>query len=92
VAIIMGQATVPASNTVPIFTVPPSYSAVTFYSLSAQATYIGTSTAVTTSNGMVCHSLPTSFNAFIGSKGVTFYATTGNATAATVNYIISTNF
>lgn len=88
----MGQANVPGSSTVPIFTVPPSYSAVTFYSLSVQTTYIGTSTALTTSNGMVCHSIPTSFNGFMGSKGATFYATTGNSTAATVNYIISTDF
>ena len=90
----MGQATVPASSTVPIFTVPPSYCSVTFYNINTAATsaYIGTSTSVTTTNGMVCHSIPVSFQAFIGSKGATFYATSGGATATSVNYIISTDF
>ena len=89
----MGQATVPASNTVAIFTVPPSYCSVTFYNINTAATaYIGTSTAVSSTNGLVCHSIPVSFQTFIGSKGATFYATSGGATATSVNYVIATNF
>ena len=93
-AIIMGQATVPASSTVAIFTVPPSYCSVTFYNVNTAATnaYIGTSTAVSTTSGLVCHSIPVSFQNFLGSKGATFYATSGGAVATSVNYIIATDF
>jgi hypothetical protein len=92
-AFIMGNATVPASSTVAIFTVPPSYCAVTFYNTNAAATsaYIGTSTAVSSANGLICHSIPVSFQTFMGSKGATFYATSGGATATSVNFIIATD-
>lgn len=91
--IIMGQATVPASSTVAIFTVPPSYCNVTFYNVNTAATnaYIGTSTAVSSTNGLVCHSLPVNFTTFMGSKGATFYATSGGAVATSVNYVIVTD-
>ena len=89
---IMGNATVPASNTVPVFTVPPSYCAVTFYNLNAQAVFLGTSSVGTTANGFQCHSIPTAFQTFIGSKGATFWGTTGNATASSVQFIITTDF
>ena len=92
--LIMGNATVPASSTVAIFTVPPSFCSVTFYNTNAAATnaYIGTSTAVSSVNGLVCHSIPVSFQTFMGSKGATFYATSGGATATSVNFIIATDF
>lgn len=91
---IMGQATVPANSTVAIFIVPPSYCAVTFYNTNTAATnaYIGTSTAVSSVNGLVCHSIPVNFTTFMGSKGATFYATSGGAVATSVNYIIATDF
>ena len=88
----MGQATVPASSTVAVFTVPPSSCAVTFYNLSAATVYLGTSTAVTTSSGLQCHSIPTSFTTFVGGRGTVFYGTTGSSTAASVNYLIVTDF
>ena len=92
--IIMGQATVPASSTVVIFTVPPSYCNVTFYNINTAATnaYIGTSTAVSSTNGLVCHSLPVNFTTFMGSRGGTIYATSGGATPTSVNYVIVTDF
>ncbi len=92
--LIMGNATVPANNTVPIFTVPPSFCSVTFYNVnpSTASAYIGTSTAVSSANGLVCHSVPVSFETFMGSKGATFYATTGGAVATSVNYLIATDF
>lgn len=88
----MGNATVPASNTVALFTLPPSYCAATFYNLNAQAVFIGTSSAGTTVNGFQCHSIPTSINSYMGSKGATFWGTTGNATASSVQFIIVTDF
>ena len=91
---IMGNATVPASSTVAIFTVPPSFCSVTFYNVnpSTASAYIGTSTVLTSTNGLVCHSRPVSFQTYMGSKGATFYATTGGAVATSVNYIIATDF
>ena len=91
-AFIMGSATVPASNTVPVFTVPPSFCQVTFYNLGAQAVYLGTSSAGTTANGFTCHSIPTTFQTFTGSKGAQFWGTTGNGTAASVQFLIVTDF
>jgi hypothetical protein len=92
VAVVMGNATVPSSNTVAAFTVPPGLSNVTIFNNNTAATnvYVGTSVKVSSSNGLVCHSLPTSFNAYPGSAGCTIYATTGGATASSLNYIIST--
>jgi hypothetical protein len=93
VTYVMGQATVPSSSTVPLFTVPPGFCNVTMYNLNTvTSVFVGTSTAVTTANGLQCHSIPTSFSGYIGSKGATFYGTTGVATASSVNYIISTAF
>jgi hypothetical protein len=96
VAIIMGGATVPAGTTAALlFTVPPSFCNVTFYNLSAASVWVGTSTAVTSANGMLCHSLPTNFQTFVGSRGATFYGTTGStvaSSAATVQYLISSDF
>jgi hypothetical protein len=94
VPIIAGQATVPASSTVALFTVPPSYCSVTFYNINTAATsvYIGTSKLVSSANGLVCHSIPVSFNTYMGSSGGTFYATTGGAVASSVNYLIATDF
>jgi hypothetical protein len=90
----MGQATVPASSTVPIFNVPNSYCAVTFYNVNPAATniYVGTSTAVSSANGLICHTIPVSFQTFMGTKGAQLYATTGGAVPSSLNYIIATDF
>jgi len=92
VAYVMGQATCPTSNTVALFTVPPGLCNVTFWNVSAPNIYVGTSTAVTATNGLVCHSIPTNFFTYVGSKGATFYGANTSATAGAVNYIISTDF
>jgi hypothetical protein len=99
VAIIMGAATVPASTTgTLLFVVPPSYCNVTFYNLgtlSSQTCWLGTSANVTSANGLQCHSIPTSFNTYMGSKGCSIYgavAGTASTYATTLQYIISTDF
>lgn len=91
-AFVMGNATVPASSTVPVFTIPPSYCSVTFYNLSAAAVYLGTSSAGTTVNGFQCHSIPTTFQTFAGGRGAQFWGTTGSATAASIQFILVTDF
>ena len=88
---VLGQATAPSATTAALFTVPPGLCNVTFWTLGSPSLYIGTSTAVTTANGLVCHSIPTSFNSYVGSRGATFYAANTSATSTSVNYIISTD-
>ena len=94
--IIMGNATVPAGTTGTfLFAVPPSYCNVTFYNIGTVATWLGTSAGVTSTNGMLCHSLPTNFQTFMGSKGGSIFGTTGStaaSSAATVQYVIVTDF
>jgi hypothetical protein len=90
VAIEIGQWSVAASATVAIFTIPPGPVSVTFWNAGTQACYVGASTAVSTTTGLQCHSIPTSFNTWPFSKGLQLYATTGDATAATIQYIVST--
>jgi len=89
-AIEIGQWSVAASSTVAIFTIPPGLVSTTFWNAGTQAVYIGATTAVTSTNGLTCHSIPTTFNTFPFSKGQPLFATTGNATAGTIQYIIST--
>ncbi len=90
-AIEIGAWSVPASGTFPIFTIPPGPVSVTFWNVGAQAVYIGASTLVSTAIGLQCHSIPVNFNSWPFSKGQQLYATTGNATAGTIQYIVSTS-
>lgn len=89
-AIEIGAWSVAASSTAAIFTIPPGPVSATFWNAGTQTVYIGASTLVTTTNGLACHSIPTTFNTWPFSKGQQLYATTGNATAGTIQYIIST--
>lgn len=79
-----------ASSTAAIFTIPPGPVSVTFWNAGAQAVYVGASTNVSSVNGLQCHSIPTQFNTWPYSRGQQLYATTGNATAGTIQYIVST--
>ena len=87
----MGQATVGTSGVFPLFSTPAGLCNVTFWNVSAGTVFTGTSTAVTTTNGMQCHSIPTSFFTYVGSRAAQFYGVS-NGSNATVNYIISTDF
>lgn len=91
-AYICGQATVPASNTVPLFEIPPGLANVTIYNVNAAAAnvYLGTTSKVSSTSGMICHSIPTSTFGYMGSAGGVIYGTTGGTVASSVNYIIST--
>ena len=89
-AYVMGQATVGTSGVFPLFSTPAGLCNVTFWNVSTGTAYVGTSTAVTTSNGLQCHSIPTNFFTYVGSRNATFYAIS-NGSAATVNFIITTD-
>ena len=89
-AIEIGAWSVPASSTAAIFNIPPGPVSVTFWNVGAQTVYIGASSAGTNvNNSLQCHSIPTNFNTWPFSKGLQLYATTGNATAGTIQYIVS---
>ena len=87
----MGQATVPNASTVSMFTVPGGLCNVTFYSLSAATVFVGTSNKVSATNGLTCHSIPTSFYNYVSSSGATFWGANTAGTSAVVNFIIVTD-
>lgn len=89
---IMGQATVPTTSTVPIFVVPAGLCNVTFWSLSSATVWVGTTKAgVNPNNGLVCHSIPTSFSNYVSSGGATFWGANTAASGASVSFIIVTD-
>ncbi len=90
----MGAITVLNNSTVPLFTVPAGLCNVTFYNSQTAASnivYVGTSTAVTSANGLQCHSLPTSFFSYVSSRGQTFYGANTSGTSGIINYAIVTD-
>jgi hypothetical protein len=95
----MGAATVPASTIGTfLFSVPAGWCNVTFYNLGSQTVYLGTGTQSTSlggtsPSGLQCHSIPTTINNYLTSKGANIYgATAGTAStyASILNYIITT--
>lgn len=88
--VIVGNATVPSNSTVAAFILPPGYCNYTVYQpTTPQAVFIGTSSRVSASTGQPVPNTPYNAETFTGSAGATIYATTGNATASSFNYIIS---
>lgn len=90
--LITGSATVPSSGTVPLFFIPAGQCNVTFWNLSVTGiAYIGSGPTVSSSNGLTCHSIPTSFYTYIGNKSTQLYAVS-NGTACSVQYILDSSF
>lgn len=88
----MGQVVMSTAATVqPMFRMPAGLCNVTFWNNTAAATiYVGSTTAVTSANGLVCHSIPTNFFQYVSSGGVQFYGTVSSG-PATISYIIVTD-
>jgi len=90
-SIILGSATVPSSSTVVAFRLPSGLCNFMLYQpTQAQVVYVGTSANVSATNGMPVPVTPLGQEAYHFNNGVTYYATTGNATASSFQYIIST--
>jgi hypothetical protein len=91
VAVNAGSVTVPTgtSGAIPLLRVPPGICNVTFWNSAAGTLYIGTGTAVTTANGLQCHSIPTPFFTYMGSQPATLFGTAVTS-GCTFNYIMST--
>jgi hypothetical protein len=86
----MGQWSV--AGTVPVFPIPPAAASVTLYQSGTTAVWMGTGTALTTTNGMSVSTTPVTFRLAPGSAGAQLYATTGSsATTAAVSYVIVTD-
>lgn len=90
-ALIMGTISVPGNATVASFIIPPGYFNMTVYQPSqAQRVFVGTSSSVNSTNGMAITPTPITSEGAVGTGGpTTFFATTGNATAATFCYLLS---
>ena len=88
----MGQVVMSTAATVQqMFRLPAGLCNVTFWNNTNAATiYVGSSTTVTASNGLVCHSIPTNFYQYVSSGAATFYGTVSSG-PATVSYIIVTD-
>lgn len=89
----MGQIVVGTVSTgpVPLFRIPAGLCNVTFWNGSLTGTvYVGSSTTVTSANGLVCHSIPTSFFNYVSSSGTQLYGTAATA-PGTISYIIVTD-
>lgn len=87
----MGQIVVPSASTVPLFTVPPGLCNATFWNVSNVNIYVGNSTTVSAVNGLQCHSIPTSFNSYVSSRGTPLYGANTAASSGTLNYILVTD-
>ena len=89
-----GQAGIlPGTTATSLFTTPPGPCSVTFYNLTSTSAWIGTSTSVTSANGMLCPSQPLTYQGFSGSRPATFYGTTGSTVStsiATIQFIVVT--
>jgi hypothetical protein len=89
VALTIGQWAIP-SGTIPVFTIPPGWCSVTFYSTAASL-YLGTGASLSASNGYAVTTYPSSFQAYAGSKGAQIYGlNSAGSSTSPVNYIIST--
>lgn len=87
---VMATVSVPGNSTVAAFVAPPGYCNIVFYQPSqAQGVFIGTSNKVSAVSGLPVSVTPTNTDTYVGSAGATFFATTGNATAATFCYLLS---
>lgn len=90
-SIILGQATVPSSSTVAVFTLPGGLCNFTIYQpTQPQAVYVGTSANVAATNGLPVPVTPLQQETYVAGRGVTYFATTGNNTASSFYYIICT--
>jgi hypothetical protein len=89
--LIMGQATVPSNSTVPLFQIPPGFVSVTMYNINTSTVFLGTSASVSPTNGLVMHSVPTSFTGSMTSKAAMIYGANTAGTGTSINYIIDSD-
>ena len=91
-AIVMGSVTVPGSSTIPVFLLPTGLSNFTVYQTgNPPQVYVGSSTALTTTNGLAVPVSPVNIDSYNSTGGgKQFYATTGSTLPSSFQFIIST--
>lgn len=88
---ILGLATVPANGTVAAFFLPAGLCNFTVYQpTTPQRVFIGTSPNVNVTSGIPVPVTPLAQESYNSAGGATYYATTGNGTASSFCFIIST--
>jgi len=88
----MGQIQVPAASTIPTVMVPSGEVSVTFYNPGTVPVFLGTSKAISQTNGLVCSVVPASFDGYMTGSGAIIYACNTSATLiATFNYLIDSD-
>jgi hypothetical protein len=88
----MGQIPVIATNApVALFTLPPGLCNVIFWNAATATCYVGTSTALTTTNSLVCHSIPTQVSSYVSSGPATFYGSVPTSGTALINFVLATD-
>jgi hypothetical protein len=99
VAVNMGQWNVPGGTVATAtFQIPPGPYNITVYNTNTNTLWMGIGTSATvapnlgTANGLVMHSIPTTWTGYQGSKAGYLYAlsTTATATLTAFNYIMVT--
>lgn len=89
-ALNMGQWTVAASATTSTLILPAGPYQLILYNTGANPLYMGTGQNVSPTNGLVMHSVPTSFQGFQASGVQKLWVANTAATGAGFNYVIST--
>ncbi len=88
----MGQIQVPAASTIPTIMIPPGSVSATFYNPGIVPVFLGTSKAISQTNGLVCSAVPASFEGWMTGSGAVIYACNTSATLiASFNYLIDSD-
>lgn len=89
--VITGLATVPSNSTVAVFVLPAGLCNFTIYQpTNPQRVFTGTSSGVTATSGIPVPVTPLSQDSYNSVASAIYYATTGNGTASSFCFIIST--
>jgi hypothetical protein len=89
--LIMGQIQLTNSASVQrAIEIPSGAVSVVLYNTGSATVWLGSGTAITTSNGLVMHTVPTSFQGWMTGQAAQLYALTAG-TAASFNYILMTD-
>jgi len=89
--VVMGNVTVPANATIPVFLLPTGLSNFTVFQQSGPTVYVGSSTALTNKNGLPIPVSPANVETYNSTGGGTmFYATTASTLPSSFQFIIST--
>jgi hypothetical protein len=88
VPLIMGQFMVSGTSPTAYISIPTGSYSMVMYTTAATTVFMGTGTALTSTNGFALHTVPTAWTGFQGEAGSSLYAIATTGTVP-VNYILS---